>query len=543
MKKVLLSSTSYLPRGNSALRSKVHDISIGEYNNWANELQLDGYDFHALVCVLDDIGFDHLIEYSQQKHLIEPILCSLKRIKSSSGKPVILFLISNGDGSILKHVKTNQLQLSNRAEILRDINLSCPDLVYVVDVNACLNNASIYSDRNWYSAHCRLAVGCLTFIRSCIDDIVNGYFIARKKILVLDCDNTIWGGVIGEDGISGIRLGGDGVGAVFKDFQKYIVDLNKEGVLLALSSKNEEFDVFNVLENHDECLIKKDHLVSIKVNWNEKSSNIIEISRDLDLSLGGFVFWDDNPIEREKVKKILPEVLVVDPPEDISDWPRYLRNMMVFDALNHTSDDAVKNQQYKARAKFVEGAKSASDIFEYLRSIKITPSLVHLNESNSLRAVQLCQKTNQYNLRTKRHTFNELYEMSSSLANSVFMFKVTDIYGDHGNVGLVALRKIDVNILFIDTFLMSCRVLGRELDKWIVSQIVQFAKNNSFSKILGNFIPSERNSVSSQLYQDNGFVSIIFPEELKGNGVDEEGIFYQLDVDSFVGVNLEIFNG
>jgi FkbH-like protein len=543
LKKLLLSSTSYLPEKNAALRSAIYDVSVGGFNNWANELLLDDYDVHSIVYILDDVGFDGSIDYQQQKYLIDPLLVAIKQKRLLSNKPIIIFLVSNDGGNVLRHVKSHHIALQNKADIIRDINLSGQSSIFVIDINAFLCDGSIYNDRNWYAAHCRLSLDCLAFVKGSLESVCDRFFTARKKILVLDCDNTIWGGVIGEDGIGGIKLGGDGLGAVFKDFQKVAIDLYKEGILLALSSKNEEFDVFNVLENHEDCLIKKDHLVSYKINWNEKSANIAEISRELDLSLGGFVFWDDNPIEREKVKKILPQVFVVEPPDEISEWPRYLRKMLAFESLTNTNEDSLKNEQYKARAKFVEGAKTAADIFDYLRSIKISPSIIALSESNAQRAIQLCQKTNQYNLRTKRHALDELYEMNNSLANSVFMFKVSDIYGDHGIVGLVAVKKIDDKTIFLDTFLMSCRVLGRELDKWIVNELVQYSKNNNFTKIIGNFIATERNSVSSGFFEDNGFTVMQYAEFLREKGIDENGTFYQLNVDSFFANNLEIFNG
>jgi FkbH-like protein len=532
-----------LPEKNAALRSAIYDVSVGGFNNWANELLLDDYDVHSIVYILDDVGFDGSIDYQQQKYLIDPLLVAIKQKRLLSNKPIIIFLVSNDGGNVLRHVKSHHIALQNKADIIRDINLSGQSSIFVIDINAFLRDGSIYNDRNWYAAHCRLSLDCLAFVKGSLESVCDRFFTARKKILVLDCDNTIWGGVIGEDGIGGIKLGGDGLGAVFKDFQKVAIELYKEGILLALSSKNEEFDVFNVLENHEDCLIKKDHLVSYKINWNEKSANIAEISRELDLSLGGFVFWDDNPIEREKVKKILPQVFVVEPPDEISEWPRYLRKMLAFESLTNTNEDSLKNEQYKARAKFVEGAKTAADIFDYLRSIKISPSIIALSESNAQRAIQLCQKTNQYNLRTKRHALDELYEMNNSLTNSVFMFKVSDIYGDHGIVGLVAVKKIDDKTIFLDTFLMSCRVLGRELDKWIVNELVQYSKNNNFTKIIGNFIATERNSVSSGFFEDNGFTVMQYAEFLREKGIDENGTFYQLNVDSFFANNLEIFNG
>ena len=315
---------------------------------------------------------------------------------------------------------------------------------------------------------------------------------------MLDCDNTLWGGIVGEDGINNILLGQDGIGKAYVDFQRKIKKLSQQGVLLCISSKNNTKDVMEVFNNHKQMQISKNDLVSIKVNWKEKYLNIKEIAKDLNLSLDSIVFWDDNPLERNKVKKFLPEVYVVEPDQNIINWPTQIENFELFSKIKVTKEDKNKIKQYKIRSKFIDEKKIATDEIKYLKSIKLEPKVINLNKDNIARASQMTQKTNQFNLRTKRYSMNDILKLNKKEYTEIKLISLKDLYGDHGIIGLMIL-KIDKYSIFIDTFLISCRVFGRYLETWMLYEIKKFVKKG-IKKIYGEHIVTDKTKLFVKIF-------------------------------------------
>ena len=322
----------------------------------------------------------------------------------------------------------------------------------------------IFDKRNWYLANSKISIEGLELIVEDVKKVIDRIYSPAKKLLVLDCDNTLWGGILGEDGIKSISLGQDGIGKAFVDFQKTIKSFLNQGVLLAIASKNNEKDVLEVFEKHESMEIKKKDIINFKVNWKEKSENIRAISEELDLGLESFVFWDDNPFERDKVKKNLPQVLTVDPSDEVVYWADQLRQLDELSKFNVTAEDKIKLKQYKIRSKFLTGKKNFSDEGNYLKSIKLNATRIKINQSNISRAVQMTQKTNQFNLRTARYTQSEIERINKNKKNIAFLVNLKDIYGEHGITAILIAKNIDNKSIFIDTCLMSCRILGRNLE-------------------------------------------------------------------------------
>jgi len=326
---------------------------------------------------------------------------------------------------------------------------------------------------------------------------------------VLDCDNTLWGGVVGEDGVKGLKLGQDGDGKAYQDFQRAVKFHQKNGIILALNSKNNDRDVWEVFSNHKEMILKKKDIISSKINWNEKFDNLIAISKELDLNLDSFVFWDDNPIEREKVKKNLPQVDVIDVAHDVNQWATQLYTLDQFAKLVVTKEDLKKTNQYKSRTKFLKAINSSKNEIEYLKSIKLKPKILKINKYNLSRAEQLCMKTNQFNLRTARYKANEIQHLSKKMQNIVFLTNLEDIYGNHGIISLVIVKKIDNEIAFLDTFLMSCRILGRHLESWIINETIQKCKQKGYKILISEHIPTQKNLMAKNFTSKNGFTNDI----------------------------------
>lgn len=383
--------------------------------------------------------------------------------------------------------------------------------LYFIDLNktfAQKGYENIYDDRNWYFAHCRLASLGISVLSQSINAVLNRHYKASSKVLVLDCDNTIWGGVVGEDGISGIVLGDDGLGSAFRDFQIQVKQLVDEGIILALCSKNNEDEVWQVFERHPFMKINRGDVVSWRINWIEKYENIKSIAEELDLGLDSFVFWDDNPIERNKMKNALPIVNTIEMTNEVVEWPRIIKNLECFSKFEVTEEDVNKTKQYHGRAKFVRDRSNKADIAGYLKQINLKPEASNLSDALLARAVQLCFKTNQYNLRTIRHSAGDLLDIYSKNNDFCFLVSLSDNYGDHGIVSLVCLKKINEKLLFLDTFLMSCRVLGRHLESWVLSEIIRRASKHGFEYLIGEFIPTERNIVANSFFENYGFTAL-----------------------------------
>lgn len=518
MKNIILSSSSYLIPDNSSWENlkKNYKLSFTNYNDWGNALiDAKQQDIFVLIIILNDL-FD---PFDKNKNINEPLetLFHLLENRLLKSKEATIFFLSNKHReNIIRrarsvNAKDKLIDLIMQKFSILEKKYSHFFFINVEDefLDIGFNNA--FDSRNWYFANCHFSTTGLSVISDSIEKIIFRIDNAPSKVLVLDCDNTLWGGVIGEDNLDGIILGGDGIGKAFFTFQQEVRRLTEEGVVLVLASKNIEDDVWNVFENHSSMYLKKNDIVAWKINWNEKSHNVLKLSKELNLGIDSFVFWDDNPIERDKMKQVLPDVKTVDVPINVYEWPDLLKNMIEFSKFLITEDDFNKTKQYKNRAKFVRDSSKVLDQKSYLKSIKLIPELHNITESNIKRAVQLCQKTNQFNLRTQRHGEDNILKMSNKNNDFCFMTNLKDIYGDHGIVNLVCLHEINSDYLFLDTFLMSCRVLGRNLESWILQQTINRAKSHKYKYLVGEFIETKKNIFIKDFLLNNGF-SMLIPE-------------------------------
>lgn len=352
-------------------------------------------------------------------------------------------------------------------------------------------------------ANCRLSSRGIEILSECLNKIIKKIYLPSKKVLVLDCDNTLWGGIIGEDGIKSILIGQDGIGKAFLDFQKNIKRLLDKGVILCIASKNNHADVLNVFKKHQEMQLKEKDIISFKVNWREKHLNLLEISKDLDIGLDSMVFWDDNPLERQKMRLALPDVFTVEPEQDVIYWPDQLNKLELFSNFKITDEDKKKQYQYKIRSKFVEGKNNARNEITYLKKIKLKVKKINLLKGNISRASQMTQKTNQFNLSTKRYSILDIQKIDNNKNNRISLFQISDIYGDHGIVGMFILKEKNKNTIFIDTFLLSCRVLGRYLETWMLYSIKKkYGKNVD---IYAEYISTEKNILAKEFLENHNF--------------------------------------
>jgi FkbH-like protein len=371
--------------------------------------------------------------------------------------------------------------------------------IYVFDLKemvAQLGRSLLYSNKRWYLGGLRFSTAGEKLIAQELERILDVQRVARKKCLLLDLDNTLWGGVVGEDGVEGIQLSETGEGARFRDFQLGIRDLGRMGVILGIVSKNNEADVVEVFERHKHMALGKRDFALTKINWSTKAQNIAEVAQDLDIAMDSIVFIDDNPVEREAVRAALPEVTVPEFPADTSDLRSFLERVYkdCFFTLESTQEDRKRTESYLANAKRAAERAAAPSVEEFLSGLRTKIFLTRARDEDFGRTAQLTQKTNQFNLTMRRYTEQELRTLQTTPGAAVFVASVADKYGDNGKVLVTILRGVAPGTAELDTFLMSCRVLGRFIEDQILDHLVKDLRASGFSKLRVQFIPTRKNA-------------------------------------------------
>jgi FkbH-like protein len=339
--------------------------------------------------------------------------------------------------------------------------------------------------------------------RRIVSHIVATKGLARK-CLVLDCDNTLWGGIIGEDGLDGIQIGHDSPGREYLEFQKTILDLYEQGIILAINSKNNPDDVMQVLNQHPQMLLREKHFASILVNWDSKPQNMQKITEQINIGLDSIVFIDDNPAERELMRQSLPQVETLEMPADPSLFARTLRETGFFTRAYLTEEDKNRGQIYAAQRKRDQFQQSCATLEDFLKSLEMVVSIHPAGKDDIKRVAQLTQRTNQFNLTTRRYTETDIAAMAQNSAWRIYVLGLKDKFGDNGTVGL-ALVEIQSKQWRVDTFLMSCRVIGRQVEDALVDRICRDAAKTGCTSISAEYIPTAKNNLVTGFWGKIGF--------------------------------------
>jgi FkbH-like protein len=326
------------------------------------------------------------------------------------------------------------------------------------------------------------------------------------KVLVLDLDNTVWGGIIGDDGLDGIKIAqGDATGEAHLAVQRMALDLRRRGIVLAVSSKNTDEIARAPFEQHPEMLLKLDHIAVFQANWNDKATNIQAIAEELSLGLDSIVFLDDNPAERGLMRKLLPQVAVPELPEDPSGYARTLAAGGYFEAVAMAAEDLKRASFYQDNARRASLQRQAGGVDAYLASLDMTITFQPFDGKGRARIVQLINKSNQYNLTTHRYTEPEILEVERDPKIFTLQVRLADIFGDNGMISVVICRPAGNETWEIDTWLMSCRVLGRKVEHMVLRKIVEHARAAGVYKLIGTYRPTERNKLVLDHYAKLGF--------------------------------------
>ncbi len=382
---------------------------------------------------------------------------------------------------------------------------------FLIDLDAlqtALGRSTFADPKLYYVAKMPISLAALPAAAKLVVDVVRSLQGAVKKCLVLDLDNTLWGGVIGDDGLSGIQIGELGTGHAFSDFQKWLKELKDRGILLTVCSKNNEDTAKEPFEKHPEMVLRLEDFSMFVANWEDKARNIRTIQQALNIGMDSMVFLDDNPFERELVRTMIPEITVPELPEDPALYLQYLRGLDLFETASYSREDAGRTEQYREKAQRAAFEAAFQSYDDYLEALQMRASAAAFDPFHYPRIAQLTQRSNQFNLRTVRYTEAEIEALAQDDSRIGLYFTLKDKFGDHGLISVVVLEKQPEDTLFISEWLMSCRVLKRGMEEFIVDKILSVAAQQGFRRVVGEYIPTPKNAMVKDLYEQLGFARL-----------------------------------
>jgi FkbH-like protein len=504
------------------------DIYVPNYNQYMQEIlnkssQLYNFNPDAIFLLIDIshfLGdfyhFPYRLTAEERKKVIEQKFQELKNLitllKQNISSKIILnnFLLPlYSSRGILENKQDYGIRtaINHLNNMLEDFAKNDSQL-FIFDINSFAakeGHNSIIDNKINYLADMKLSPPAIISLAEEYQSYILPLMSMTKKCIILDLDNTLWGGVVGEDGISNLKLGPEKEGKPFYDFQKRLLELSERGIILAINSKNNRDDAIEVLKNHPYMLLREDNFAAIKINWEDKVRNIKEIATELELGIDSFVFIDDDKTNREFVRQMLPEVFVVELPRDPCDYVKTLESLKIFNSFAITKEDLEKKDMYLSQKKRNELKENISDLTSFLRELNLELTLVDVDEFNLPRASQLTQKTNQFNLTTKRYTEENLKNFLNTGNYLLKIIQVRDRFGDYGITGLAIIKKLDSETWEIDTFLLSCRILGKEIEFAFLQELVNKARKENIKKINAVFIQTLKNMPAANFLRDAGF--------------------------------------
>lgn len=491
---------------NSLSEEGFSSFYTAEYNQWQQELLVSNSQLH-----ISPVDYILLYIYPDFNHrsIADELITAVETYLNTGGKGK--FLICELVGNPL----SSYTFLRNNSEIEDSWNqdlynfASQNDQIKILPFRQLVTlhgYQQLFDDKYWYLGRMRLSMLGNRQLARLTGNMVNALEGRSKKVLILDLDNTLWGGVAGEEGWQKLTLSNEGKGLIYKDFQRLISELNNRGILLSICSKNNESDVREVFNFHPDMLLNWNDFVAPRINWLSKDQNILSIASELGLSTDSFVFIDDSPTERELVRKSLPEVTVPEFPSDLTQLPQWLLQEVVyryFATTIQTEEDLAKTLQYQ-RNSSREQESSRFSYPEFLEQLNIELEVRIASGHELTRIAQLTQKTNQFNLSGRRYTESEINKLHMQAGWIFYSCSYRDKFGDEGIVGTV-LIEVENSRARIDNFLLSCRALGRRVEFEIMKRIIKDLQTRNCTVIDADFVPTDRNLPAAKFYTECGF--------------------------------------
>ena len=389
-----------------------------------------------------------------------------------------------------------------------ELGLAAPAYLHICDwefLASRLGGLAACDERSWFESKQPCSPTLMVELAREVAHLILSLRRAPKKVLVLDLDNTLWGGVVADDGLEGIELGDTSPrGEAFKAFQKYIASLKQRGVLLAVCSKNDFAKAAEPFEKHPDIVLKMDDIVSFKANWEPKSDNIRAMAQELNLGLDSFVFVDDNPAEIEIVRQFAPEVTTILLGPDPADFVAQLADCRLFEPRSITTEDAERTSQYRSETQRKSLAASVTDMASYLESLQMEAIISEFMPVDVPRLSQLINKSNQFNLTTRRRSETEVIAVMNDPKHVGYSMRLKDRFGDHGLISVVIGKKSG-HTMHIDTWLMSCRVLKRQVEEEVLNELARLAKTRQCHTLQGIYLPTTKNEMVRDFYSRMGF--------------------------------------
>ena len=501
------------------------DIFDADYDQIDAQLMDSGSEFYqfspdyAVIFMCAEKLWEKFVEMEDPASLaavtFEKIKMNWDRIHSGGKTRIIQILFSTENDRVYGNYGCS----TERSFIyqIRKLNFllmeNCKDtgnvfLVDLEDICASMGRKAFRGGRLYYLAKMPLQTEALARVAAQIADIICAAEGRVKKCVICDLDQTLWGGIIGDDGIEGIEIGDLGNGHAYEDLQRYLKELKKRGIILAVCSKNDEDIAKEPFLRHPDMVLRLEDFSVFIANWEDKVSNIRRIRDILNISYDSIVFLDDNPFERTQVREMLPEVTVPDLPEDPAGYTEYLRSLNLFETIAVSDTDSDRTRQYQAEEQRTIELSKYENYDEYLKSLDMVAEAAPFDRFHFPRIAQLSQRSNQFNLRTVRMTEEEVSEITESDKYLTLYFTLRDRFGDHGLISIVILEKLDTDTLFMYNWLMSCRVLKRGMEEFIVNSVMETAKEHGFKRVIGEYRRTAKNAMVEDIYVKMGFTRL-----------------------------------
>ena len=528
-------------KGEAVDRGLSLDIFEGEYNQVERQLMdptSELYEYDAEIVIIfqstHKLGEYHSsLAIDKQEHLADErlsFISSLCENPSFANKKIIYFNYPEIEdtvfGSYANKVKSSfSFQVRKLNYELMKLACQYPNL-FICDIAGLQNMLGrrfMFAPNVYMTTEMVLSVNALPYVASRVVDIIAAIKGQFKKCLILDLDNTVWGGVIGDDGLEGIELGhGLGIGKAFTEFQMWVKKLKQRGIIICVASKNNEETAKEPFEKHPDMVLKLDDIAVFQANWETKVDNIRTIQSVLNIGFDSMVFLDDNPFEQNMVRENIPGITVPELPDDPAMYLEYLYSLNLFETASYSNADKDRTKQYQVEAKRVSLSKSFTNEADFLKSLNMVSAVSGFTRFNTPRVAQLSQRSNQFNLRTIRYTEADIESMANDPNVIDLSFTLEDKFGDNGLIAVVIMKQQDVDTLFVDTWFMSCRVLKRGMENFTLNTMAEYAKEKGYKRIIGEYIPTPKNKMVELHYPNLGFTQL-----------EPESYQYVLDLDSY----------
>ncbi|MBR1799705.1 MAG: HAD family hydrolase [Bacteroidales bacterium] len=527
-------------RGTAALRGLNIDLFEAEYNQVERQLmdpQSDYYQFaphFTLIFQSSHKLMEHhaLLSAAEQQQLADRRLAFVREVSTTApGKVIVMNYPEIGDavfGSFQNRVPQSFIYQVRRLNMgLMELSAQQPNLFVcdLAELQAKLGRDFCFDANIYISTDMILSLDCLPHVASRVVDIVCAVQGQFKKCLIVDLDNTLWGGIVGDDGWESLQIGhGLGIGKAFTEFQMWVKKLRQRGIIVCVCSKNDLEKAREPFEKHPDMVLHMDDIAVFQANWDTKVDNIRAIQQVLNIGFDQMVFLDDNPFERNMVRENIEGITVPELPDDPALYLEHLYSLNLFETASYSSFDTDRTQQYQIEAQRAQEVHRFANEADFLHSLNMRSVVEGFTTFNTPRVAQLTQRSNQFNLRTVRYTEADIAILASQPDTVCLAFNLNDRFGDNGLVAVVVMKPLDRDTLFVDTWLMSCRVLKRSMEQFTLNTMVAHARQRGYHRIIGEYLPTTKNQMVEHHYTALGFAPLSNSPNAR----------YALDIDTFI---------